>query len=140
MTIIAEPPVKVKSQEQLSSFCPTWDLFTVDGAVAEVRAFLKNDKAKEDLKIEDGVEIKQESNAISGYFDNSEAFCKALDTLEREGETEAIYVTLNPVKKELAKRAYNRLIRKANKTTSDADIVRRCWLLIDFDPNRASHT
>jgi hypothetical protein len=45
-------------------------------------------------------------------------------------------VTLNPCTPVLLARSVNRLTTRAQHTTSDADIVQRCWLPIDFDPAR----
>ena len=48
-------------------------------------------------------------------------------------------MTLNPVNPDLLARANNRLVdAKQGATTSDRDIERRRWLLIDLDPERPS--
>jgi hypothetical protein len=71
---------------------------------------------------------------ISGYFDNAEALANAV--LPLDGTVPAIYITLNPVNPALMARAANRLRERAESTTSDADVIRRRWLLIDCDPVR----
>ncbi|MEO8592310.1 MAG: hypothetical protein ABI759_03225 [Candidatus Solibacter sp.] len=71
---------------------------------------------------------------ISGYFDNPEVLADAVSSLD--GNVPGSYITLNPVKPALLARAANRLQERAQTTTSDVDIVRRRWLLIDFDPAR----
>ncbi len=38
----------------------------------------------------------------------------------------------------LLARAENRMKERPKATTSDAGIIRRCWLLLDFDPRRPS--
>ena len=53
-----------------------------------------------------------------------------------DGTVPGIYLTLNPCNPALLARAANRLQDCAQVTTSDADILRRRWLLIDFDPVR----
>lgn len=73
----------------------------------------------------------------SGYFDDDEAFLEALSEIGGE-DAEGVYLTLNPVNPALLARAANRLIDGKPITTSDADIVRRRHLLIDFDPVRPS--
>jgi hypothetical protein len=73
---------------------------------------------------------------ISGYFNAPERVADAV--LPLDGAVEAIYISLNPVNSALLARAANRLRDRAEITTSDTDIVRRCWLLIDFDPVRPS--
>jgi hypothetical protein len=70
----------------------------------------------------------------SGYFDDWAKLAEAAATI---GKAKGWYVTLNPVNSALLARAHNR-IRPAGKepTTSDNDIIRRCWLPIDLDAVR----
>ncbi len=72
---------------------------------------------------------------VSGYFDDREALAR--EACKLDGRGYAVYVTLNEVNPALLARAVNRA-RKVYKepTTSDSDIVRRCWLPLDFDPVR----
>ena len=74
----------------------------------------------------------------SGYFtyETISALPQALSHIQK---AKGVYVTVNPVKKELLNRAVNR-IRPAGRepTTSDADILCRRWLLIDCDAKRPS--
>ena len=69
-----------------------------------------------------------------GYFDNVPDVLAALDTVT---SAKSIYVTLNSVDPALIARSANRL-RRAGKggSTSDKDITRRHWLLIDCDAKR----
>ncbi len=71
-----------------------------------------------------------------GYFDDHEAVISALETVEA---FEAVWIIPNPMNPDLLARCANR-IERAGKgdTTSDNDIVRRRWLLIDCDPVRPS--
>jgi hypothetical protein len=71
---------------------------------------------------------------VSGYFDDHGALADA--ALRYDGNVPAIYITLNPVIPALLARASNRLQERVQVTTSDADIIHRRWLLIDFDPVR----
>jgi hypothetical protein len=71
---------------------------------------------------------------ISGYFDDVESLATAV--LALDGEVPGVYLTLNPCNPVLLARAANRLQERAQVTTSDADILLRRWLLIDFDPVR----
>jgi hypothetical protein len=73
---------------------------------------------------------------ISGYFDNPEQLAEAATTLD--GRYPAVYVTLNPCAPELIARAVNRTKEYVKQTTGDADIVRRYWVPLDFDPIRKS--
>jgi hypothetical protein len=52
------------------------------------------------------------------------------------GPAEAVYFTPNPVSAEIRARAPGCLADFTKITTSDAEITRRSWLLIDFDANR----
>jgi len=76
--------------------------------------------------------------ARTGYFDTDH-----LDELVAEIEgihnAQGYYITLNPVHRGLHARAYNRT-KKAEKgdSTSDRDIEKRRWILIDIDPVRPS--
>ena len=71
---------------------------------------------------------------ISGYFDDAERLADAV--LPIDGTVSGVYLTLNPCDRALFARATNRLKEHARDTTSDSNILRRLWLLIDFDPVR----
>lgn len=73
---------------------------------------------------------------VSGYFNELTALIKAV---EAWAEVTTVYVTLNPVNQALLARCANRAKPYAETTVSDADILRRRWLLIDFDPIRPSN-
>lgn len=75
---------------------------------------------------------------VSGYFTNERELDAAIAPYD--GKVKAIYVTMNPVKRDLLARAPNRLIKGAKITTTDAEIIRRVWLLIDLDPIRKAGT
>lgn len=76
---------------------------------------------------------KYRGGTASGYFDDADK----LDAAARAFDGKAnVYVTLNPVTPALLARACNRVIERAQSTTADADILTRCWLLIDADPVR----
>lgn len=70
----------------------------------------------------------------SGYFDNYDAAIKAAIALS--GKAPAVYLTLNQPNPALLGRAANRLNPRADQTTTDAEIITRRWLLLDFDPVR----
>lgn len=73
----------------------------------------------------------------SGYFDAAHLGDLAASALELSRRARAVYVTLNPVRPELLARRYNRVAEVEEKeSTSDAHILRRRWLLVDFDPVR----
>ena len=73
---------------------------------------------------------------VAGYFDESEKLVAAADQLS--GRAPGVYVTLNPVSPELLARSINKVQPFAKHTASDADILSRRWLPLDFDPVRAA--
>jgi hypothetical protein len=78
--------------------------------------------------------LKTKYGTISGYFDDFDKL--AAIAADLSGDVPAVYVTLNPVNDALLARANNRIERYAKATSGDVDIVKRCWLPIDFDPVR----
>jgi hypothetical protein len=75
-------------------------------------------------------------HTLSGYFDEHSLLAKAALGLSRKAP--GVYVTLNPVRRDLLARGANRVIRFAKKTTSDSDTLSRRWFPVDFDPVRPS--
>jgi len=71
----------------------------------------------------------------AGWFEDP---AKAAAALERWDGRANVYVTLNPVARSLLALANNRIIEKADSTTSDIDIVCRQWLFLDVDAQRKS--
>jgi hypothetical protein len=74
-------------------------------------------------------------STTSGYFDDFDALARAAASCKGKA---SVYVTLNPVNPALLARACNRMREYAPATTGDADILRRAWLLLDFDAVRPS--
>jgi hypothetical protein len=73
----------------------------------------------------------------SGYYNDREKLVS--DVAEVSGKAEGVYITLNPVKKELLARAANRLkalVRQNDRATHDDEIMCRRWFLVDIDPRR----
>lgn len=77
---------------------------------------------------------KTKAGTISGYF-NDTAIAASLIAKEN-GKHQAIYTTVNPVNPALLARNENRFEYGSFSTSSDADIERRRWFLLDFDPLR----
>ena len=82
------------------------------------------------------VELRAIKNGAiaAGYFDDNGALVREAVKLDGQGFT--VYVTANPVNPALLSRAVNRIKRPLRETTSDKDVLRRRWLLVDFDPVR----
>ena len=74
----------------------------------------------------------------SGYFDFEHA-AEAADAIGKIRSADGVYVTINPVKRDLLARAVYKLrFGKDLQTTADSNVIRRQWLLIDCDPIRES--
>jgi hypothetical protein len=71
---------------------------------------------------------------VSGYFDDLTKLAHHADCWA--GIAPAVYITLNPAKRDLLARAANRIQRRAGVTTADHEVTRRTRLLLDFDPVR----
>ena len=78
-----------------------------------------------------------EKRVDGGFFDNPDAFAAAA---AKYVGTSHLYFTPNPVNPDLLARANNRVKEwvKGGQTTSDENIERRHWFLIDTDPCRPS--
>lgn len=74
------------------------------------------------------------AGTVSGYFSDLELLAKAAAAWS--GEVDGVYITLNPVLRDLIARACNRVRAYAVDTTKDVHILSRRWLLVDFDPAR----
>ena len=76
----------------------------------------------------------------SGYFDYAHWNDLADYAIEMSQIGAAVYFTLNSVNPQLLSRHDNRLETNATSTTSDKDVTKRRWMLIDLDPVRPSGT
>jgi hypothetical protein len=75
-----------------------------------------------------------QDGTVSGYFDDLPKLAYHADYWS--GIAPAVYLTLNPVKRDLLARAANRIQRRATATTADHEVAKRRRLLLDFDPVR----
>lgn len=78
---------------------------------------------------------KGKKRTDSRYFD-AEHRAQLAEAATRYNNAGAVYVVMNTVKPELLGRYCNRMQDYASTTTSDHDILRRRWFLIDLDPVR----
>jgi len=76
------------------------------------------------------------NGTVSGYFNDPDKVISEVAKWDGKPDIAAIYVTLNQLPPELLARAKNRLKARAKTTTSDREVARRRWLLIDADPER----
>jgi len=78
--------------------------------------------------------------AYSGYFKSLENLISQLQ-LFSEMDDEQIYFVLNKIDEGCYGRSQcERFLKSPKTTTSDNNIIRRDWVLIDFDPKRAAGT
>src|SRR5262245_50556753 len=98
-------------------------------AIADtVRIFLPPNQVTE-LRI-----LNSARGVLSGYFNEPDKLAAAAALWS--GKSSGVYFIPNFVNPALLARATNRLVERPKQTTSDLDIVRRRWLLLDFDPTR----
>jgi hypothetical protein len=85
-----------------------------------------------------GVTVGKRREVQSGYFDDHNLLARWAADLSPKAD--GIYVTLNPINRNLLARRSNRIeLAGASDCTAATDVVRRFWLLIDFDPIRLSN-
>jgi hypothetical protein len=73
-------------------------------------------------------------STVSGYFDDPEQLADEVPDID--GRANGIYVTLNRLNPALLARRCNRIEQWVDRTTTDAEVLRRRWLPLDFDPVR----
>lgn len=100
----------------------------VDG-VFEIRAPKCRERANSDFR-----------STTAGYYQPAQIAKAASDaaSLDASGLSSVIYVTLNLAHTDLLARAVNHLKQGVREATTDNDILRRRWMLIDCDPVRPS--
>lgn len=73
----------------------------------------------------------------AGFFDYDHLDLMAREAADFSGRSKGVYFTLNPLKPEVRDRCPNRVQRAQPRVLAcDADVLRRSWLMIDFDPRR----
>lgn len=79
--------------------------------------------------------LKTKAGTVSGYYDN---YPKLIQDIKPYIGKYDVYFTLNSVSQDLIARSANRLTKYAKTTTSDQDIEKISYILIDLDPVRPS--
>lgn len=96
-----------------------WDVFRPDNALTEIR-------------------ILAGKKNFSGYFTDVETLLSQIRMSENLG---GIYATINPVLDSCYGRVqHDKLMQFAKAQTSDGDIAKRAYILVDLDPERPSDT
>ena len=115
-------PVTPGRAERIGEIREALSLLFPAGAVVELRA------------LSDG-------GVHSGYFSDYDALAGRAAALDTLSGVHGVYLTVNEVNPALLSRRANRVkqrLSRTDATTADADIIRRRWLPIDFDPVRPS--
>ncbi|MGZ4926350.1 MAG: DNA primase family protein, partial [Halobacteriota archaeon] len=90
----------------------------------------------------DVIELRILSNGRvgSGYYTDRQALIDEVIRLEaRKNANYQYYITLNELMPDVQhRRSGLKWGAEAHPTTTDADVIRRRWLLLDFDPERAT--
>ncbi len=73
-------------------------------------------------------------STTAGYYDDFDMLAR--DAARFSGRGPGIYVTLNEINPALLAHINNRMQEFVKHTTSDADVLRRRWLPLDFDAVR----
>lgn len=76
----------------------------------------------------------------AGYFDAEHRDELVESSAKLNSSGAAVYVTLNPLDPQLLARCANRVQEFAQATATDTNVTRRCWLLVDIDPQRPKDT
>ena len=102
----------------------TLNLFHRPGSVVEVRIL--------------GIPGRGRQYTAAGYFTDFAKAAQQAASYEHFRNPKGIYFTLNAVNPALLARSPEQITEYLDTTTSDADVVRRRWILIDVDPQRPS--
>lgn len=73
---------------------------------------------------------------VSGYYDGEHRDEFVQEAVDLSGIADGVYFTLNPVKPDVVARSKNRAKAYAKYTSTDADVLIRRFLPLDFDPTR----
>jgi putative DNA primase/helicase len=77
---------------------------------------------------------------VAGYFDPEHRAALVEHAFDLNKAGALCYVTMNPIDPQLLGRYMNRIENRKVKTAQDKDVIRRRWLLLDFDPKRPNET
>src|SRR3954447_13627141 len=69
--------------------------------------------------------VNRAGAVYSGYYNDMAAMAR--DAKRLSGKATGVYFTPNPVHPDLLARACNRLKERPPATTTDGDVIRRCW-------------
>lgn len=81
------------------------------------------------------IRIVQPNKTYSGYFNKHD---DVIDSILEYSSIGNVYVVLNTINESCYSREQKDSMKLSKQTTSDADIIRRKWLLIDIDSKRSA--
>jgi hypothetical protein len=114
--------VQHRERQQVAEIQRTLELLHPSGSVFEVRIL--------------GIRGRGKPHNASGYFTDALTAAKAVMQYDAHRKPEGIYVLLNSPDPAVFARSPNKITDYLDTTTSDSDIIRRCWLIVDCDPQR----
>lgn len=77
--------------------------------------------------------LNSSTGTLSGYFNSAEDIYNAVRTFDGKYN---IFFTLNQISPEIVARSQDHFTKYAKNTTTDSEISKRQWILLDFDPVR----
>lgn len=77
--------------------------------------------------------LNTSTGTLSGYFNTGEDIYNAIRSLDGKYN---IFFTLNQISREIVARSQDHFTKYAKNTTTDSEIIKRQWILLDFDPVR----
>lgn len=122
-TATAQKPAEPTNSQMIDRMAEWMRILIDPGQVVELRAL--------------GVEERGYESDHGGFYDYDHLWKMASDAFRISRHAKGVYFTLNPLDPDLlARRAY--LIKRARSgdLSSDSDVIRRHWLLVDADPKR----
>ncbi len=119
-----EPAVGI-CQSRIDAITRTLRIFHPPGSVIEIRCLDVPNKYGKGF-------------AVAGYFDDISTATQKAYEIDTQAQPGGIYFVLNEFDSSLLARSPNALKPYPKHTTTDGDILRRRWLLIDIDPKRPS--
>jgi hypothetical protein len=83
---------------------------------------------------------KGKNIVVAGYFDAEHMAALMEHAFQLNKAGALCYITMNPIDPQLLGRYRNRIEDRKVSTAVDKDVIRRRWLLLDFDPKRPKDT
>lgn len=84
--------------------------------------------------------IRENNNISCGYFTDRDSLYKSVSELDNDSTIKGIYVVMNEFRKDIIQERGQNQINRIGKglATKDSDITKRRWLVLDFDPIKAT--